>query len=356
MNPPVITAVTAWVPEAIPLSRWMTIESTLRATGHPGWDAWMRSWHPDYGHWLEAWPGKETVGSHPVHSGLAAPSMTCMVPVETGTDLSGLAVKVANALCAARPPDARPVDVIVFCHSSLDEHVSTTVAGRLCAEVGTPCFPFSVSQQHGVSPFTALRLAADLLVAEPDIHTILVVAAEKWCPPFSRICGISMVHGDAAGAMLVERTDPGTGDVHLLDVAARHVPVDICRRTGGTPDGRTFALLSMIESLLARHGLHDGNVNDVVGHPGIPSLTAAVSDLLGRPDTGVQHEHCVHLGAAESIVRLAQVLNSAACGRTHRVLLWGYGTGGFIGTALLETHGAPSLPISRTMSSQSHDP
>jgi len=343
MNPPVITAVKAWVPEAIPLSRWMTIESTLHATGHPGWDAWMRSWHPDYGHWLEAWPGKETVGSHPVHSGLATPSMTCMVPVETGTDISGLAVKVANALCAARPPDARPVDVIVFCHSSLDEHVSTTGAGRLCAEVGTPCFPFSVSQQHGVSPFTALRLAADLLVAESDIHTILVVAAEKWCPPFSRLCGPGIVHGDAAGALLVERTDHGTGGLQLLDAAARHVPVDICRRTGGTPDGRTSALLSMIESLLARHGLCHDELDEVVGHPGIPSLTAAVSDLLGRPDTVVQHEHCVHLGAAESIVRLAQILNRAACGRRHRVLLWGYGTGGFIGTALLEMRG--TLPL-----------
>jgi 3-oxoacyl-[acyl-carrier-protein] synthase III len=151
------------------------------------------------------------------------------------------------------------------------------------------------------------------------------------------------VHGDAAGALLVERTDHGTGGLQLLDAAARHVPVDICRRAGGTPDGRTFALLSMIESLLARHGLCHEDIDEVIGHPGIPSLTAAVSDLLGRPDTGAQHEHCIHLGAAESIVRLVQMLGRAACCRTHRVLLWGHGISGFVGTALLEARGAPAL-------------
>ncbi|RKE39523.1 3-oxoacyl-[acyl-carrier-protein] synthase III [Paraburkholderia sp. BL23I1N1] len=343
MNPPAITAVTAWVPDAIPLSRWTAMESALRETGHPGWDAWMRSWHPDYGHWLEAWPGEETGGSRLVHSGLATPDMTCMVPVETGTDLSGLAAKVANAICAARPPDARPIDVIVFCHSSLDEHVSTTVAGRLCAGIGTPCFPFSVSQQHGVSPFTALRLASDLFVAEPEVHTILVVGAEKWRPPFSRICGPDIVHGDAAGALLVERTDYGTGGLHLLDVAARHVPGDISRRVARVSDARTFTLLSMIEFLLARHALRHSEIDEVVGHPGIPSLTRAVCNLLGRQDAGAQHRHCIHLGAAESIVCLARAPRRTPCRRTHRMLLWGYGIGGFVGAALLEARGAPYL-------------
>jgi len=344
MNTPVIiTAVATWVPDTIPLSRWRAIESTLRASGHPGWDAWMRSWQPEYEHWLEAWPGEESGESLLVHSDLPPPDMTCAVPVETGTDLSGLAARVANVICATRPRSASPVDVVMFCHSSPDEHVSTTIAGRLCAEVGTQCFPFSLSQQHGVSPFTALRLASDLFVAEPDVHTILVVAAEKWCPPFSRICGPGIVHGDAAGALLVERTDHRTSGLQLLDAAARHVPVNICGRASASLDARTFALLSMIESLLARHGLRHGEIDEVVGHPGIPSLTDAVCDLLGRPDTGVQHEHCVHLGAAESIVRLAHTLTRAACCGTHRVLLWGHGMGGFVGTALLEARGSLNI-------------
>jgi hypothetical protein len=342
MNLPVITAVTAWVPDAIPLSQWAAIESALRAIGHPGWNAWMRSWHPDYGHWLEAGPDEETGASLAVHPDLPPPDLACAVPVETSTDLSGLAAKVANAICATRPPDARPIDVIAFCHSSLDEHVSTTVAGRLCAEAGTPCFPFSVSQQHGASPFTALRLASDLFVAEPAVHAILIVAAEKWCPPFSRMCGPGIVHGDAAGALLVERTGDATVGLHLLDAAARHVPVDIRRRTVGAPDPWRFTLLSMIDFLLARHGLRCDEIEEIVGHSGQPSLADAVSEHFGRPGATLQHEVAIHLGAAESIVRLAQTLSRTACLR-HRMLLWGYGISGFVGTALLKTRGAPSV-------------
>ncbi|EIF29061.1 3-oxoacyl-(acyl-carrier-protein) synthase III [Burkholderia sp. Ch1-1] len=341
MNPPVITAVTAWVPDAIPPPQWTAMESALRVTGHSGWDAWVKSWHPDYGHWLEAWPGGEAGGSPSVHSDLPLPDRACAVPVETVMDLSGLAAKVAHAICAARSPDARPIDVIVFCHSSPDEHVPTTVAGRLCAEVGTPCFPFSVSQQHGASPFTALRLASDLFIAEPDVHTILIVAAEKWRPPFSRMCGPDMVHGDAAGALLVERTSDATGGLHLLDAAARHVPVDVRPRATGVPDAWTFTLLSMIDYLLARHGLRHGEIDEIVGHPGIPSLADAVCEHFGRPVSSAQHQVGIHLGAAESIVRLAQALSRAACLRHHRILLWGYGVSGFVGTALLEARDAP---------------
>ncbi|MDS0862937.1 3-oxoacyl-ACP synthase, partial [Burkholderia pseudomultivorans] len=68
------------------------------------------------------------------------------MPVERDTDLSGLAAKMALAICAARPVNAAPIDIAMFCHSSLNEHVSTTTAGRLRAVINTPCFAFSVSQ------------------------------------------------------------------------------------------------------------------------------------------------------------------------------------------------------------------
>ncbi|MEX3844323.1 3-oxoacyl-[acyl-carrier-protein] synthase III C-terminal domain-containing protein [Paraburkholderia sp. BR10882] len=343
MNLPVITAVTAWVPEAIPLAQWTMMESALHASGHAGWDAWVRSWHPDHAHWLEASPGEQIAGTCLANPGLAAPDMTCMVPVETGTDLSGLAAKVAKAIGAARAWDARPVDVVMFCHSSLDEHVSTTIAGRLRAEIGTPCLAFSVSQQHGVTPFTALRLAADLIVAEPEVHTILIVAAEKWCPPFSRICGADIVHGDAAAALLVERTRHETAGLQLLDAATRHVPAHIRRPAAGAADALASTLLSMIDCLLAQHGLHRDEIDTVVGHPAISSLTTAVCERLGRPGTEAPHQDCVHLGAAESFARLAQALRHANHCCTHRILLWGYGMGGFVGTALLKAHSAPTL-------------
>ncbi|MFM0758312.1 3-oxoacyl-ACP synthase [Paraburkholderia strydomiana] len=343
MNLPVITAVTAWVPSAIPLSRWTAIESALRTSGHSGWDAWAKSWHPNDGYWLEARPGGRTGGSPRVHPDIAPPDPACAVPVETGTDLSGLAAKMANAIRATRPKDARPVDVVMFCHSTPDEHVSTTIAGRLCAEVGTPCFPFSISQQHGASPFTALRLASDLFMGEPDVHTILIVAAEKWCPPFSRMFEHGIVQGDAAGALLVERAERGTAGLQLLDTETRHVPAHSGHHATTAPDARAFTLVSMIGFFLAHHGLRPDDIGEVLGHPGAPSLSDAVCRFLCRPDAAVQHQLCVHLGAAESIVRLAQALGCFACLRHHRMLLWGYGIGGFVGTALLEARGTPFL-------------
>ncbi|WP_042264360.1 beta-ketoacyl-[acyl-carrier-protein] synthase family protein [Paraburkholderia heleia] len=343
MSQAVITAVTAWVPDAMTLSRWTALERALRTTGHSGWDAWVKSWHPDYGHWIEAWPHRESGGSLPVPPDPLSPDLACEIPVETRTDLSGLATKVANGICSVRPHGARPIDVVMFCHSTPDEHVSTTVAGRLCADVGPPCIAFSVSQQHGASAFTALRLASDLLVAEPDVHTILIVAAEKWYPPFSRICGPGIVHGDAAGALLVERAGHGPDGLHLLDVASQRVPVEIRQRTGVVPDGWTFALLSMIDFLLTRHALHSCDIDEILGQPGMTSLADAVSGHFGRPDARAQHEVGIHLGAADSIVRLAQALNCARSLRTHRMLLWGYGIGGFVGTALLGARGVPSF-------------
>jgi len=343
MSTAVITAVMAWVPDTMTLSRWTAMEPALRATGHSGWDAWVKSWHPDYGHWIEAWPHGETGGSLPVPPGLLPPYLACEIPVETRTDLSGLAAKVANGICSVRPHGARPIDVVMFCHSTPDEHVSTTVAGRLCAEVGPPCFAFSVSQQHGASPFTALRLASDLLDAELDVHTILIVAAEKWYPPFSRICGPGIVHGDAAGALLVERAGRRTNGLYLLDAAVRHVPQEVGRCTEVVPEAWTFTLLSIIDFLLTRHALRCDEIDEIVGQPGITSLADAVSEHFGQPNARAQHDVGIHLGAADSIVRLAQTLDRTASLRARRTLLWGYGIGGFVGTALLGANGVPSF-------------
>ncbi|WP_090531890.1 3-oxoacyl-[acyl-carrier-protein] synthase III C-terminal domain-containing protein [Paraburkholderia sartisoli] len=349
MDTPVITALATWVPDPVPLSQWREMERRLRLIEHRGWNAWMKSWQPDYGQYVETHRDTQNDGCVPSEHGLSAPDM---VPVETGTDLSGLAAKVANTLCAERAPGAPPVDIVMFCHSSLDEHVSTTTAGRLCAEAGTSCFPFSVSQQHGASVFTALRLAADLFIAEPDVHTILIVAAEKWCPPFSRLAGADLVHGDAAGALLVERSRHATAGLQLLDVAARHVIPGAGRPATGVCDGSAPPLISMIELLLARHGLRRDDIDEVVGHRGIPSLTGAVCDLLKRPATGA-YRHCVHLGAAESIVRLAHLLANTALHQPHRILLWGFGFGGHVGAALFEACGAPSLHLLENVRSTS---
>jgi 3-oxoacyl-[acyl-carrier-protein] synthase III len=273
------------------------------------------------------------------------------VPVAAHNVLSGLAAQVANTLCASRGPDtsgARTPDIVIFCHSSLDEHVSSTAAGRLRAVLGAPCFAFSVSQQQGASVFTALRLASDLLTAEPDVSTILVVAAEKWHPPFSRMATPYLLQGDAAGALLIERASDTVQGLRVLDASTARTGSRAMSRLHYAPGvARAWAppLISLIAQMLASHGPLERKIDEVVGHRGSAFLTHAVCEYLGREDRRALDEHHVHLGAAETIVRLAERLHHVALPQQARLLLWGFGLGGYVGGALLEAHGAPHVTL-----------
>lgn len=342
----VITALAADVPPAVTLSQWYEIEARLRATEPAGWDRLV------YPSWLAAYgldPGQ--ISDAPGGALTSPADVTpdaCLVPVEHERDLSALAADVAQAICVARGPNAPPVGVAMFCHGSLNEHVSTTTAGRLRAVIGTPCFPFSVSQQQGASAFTALRLATDLLVAEPELHALLIVAADKWRHPFSRRTPQGALQGDAAGALLVERASPAMRGLRLLGAAARMlpqtgVPFEPSLSRIGTETVFTPALLALIDSLLQRHDLCRNEVTAVVAQHISQPLADAVFRHLdlaqNHPVTGAR----AYLGAAESIVRLTEALAAPELPHGSIVLAWGIGLGGYVGCALLETHGTPHL-------------
>ncbi|MPV64790.1 3-oxoacyl-ACP synthase [Burkholderia sp. BE17] len=342
MNTPVITALASYVPRTVRVhrDRECGIEPTLGAPMRSGWHAWVTSWQADYA--LHRTKKAAATASAAIS---AAPDEFRCVPVERDTDLSGLAAKVAQTICAARPANAAPIDIAMFCHSSLNEHVSTTTAGRLRAVISTPCFPFSISQQQGASTFTALQLASDLLIAEPEIHTILIVAAEKWCRPFSRWTDQGIVQGDAASAILVERSRPAscglmlidarTSRLHRFSTAAPLTSRDI--RTDWVP-----ALRSTIDAILLRQALQPNDLGTIVG-TGIPRLDEAICRHLSRRVVEFPDHRCAHLGAAEPIVQLANVLESHDLPACDRILTCGIGLGGFVGCALFESHGRPHL-------------
>ncbi|WP_185735966.1 3-oxoacyl-ACP synthase [Burkholderia cepacia] len=268
------------------------------------------------------------------------------MPVERDTDLSGLAAKVAQTICAARPANAAPIDIAMFCHSSLNEHVSTTTAGRLRAVIGAPCFPFAVSQQQGASTFTALQLASDLLIAEPEIRTILIVAAEKWCAPFSRWADQGIAQGDAAGAILVERSGPASCGLMVIDARASRLHRLATPAPPSIQDIRTDwvrALRSTIDAILLRHALQPNDVGTVVGAGIDPQLDEAVCHHLSRRLIEFSDHRRANLGAAEPIVQLANVLESRDLPLCERILTWGVGLGGFVGCALFESHGRPLI-------------
>ncbi|MBY4798920.1 MULTISPECIES: hypothetical protein [Burkholderia cepacia complex] len=339
MNTPVITALASYVPRTVAVPRGRGIEPTRGAPIRSGWHAWVESWQADYAHHL----AEKADATRRAAVNAAADEIRC-VPVERDTDLSGLAAKVAQPICAARPANAAPIDIAMFCHSSLNEHVSTTTAGRLRAVIGAPCFPFAVSQQQGASTFTALQLASDLLIAEPDIRTILIVAAEKWCSPFSRWTDQGIVQGDAAGAILVERSGPAPCGLMVIDARASRLhrlatPAPLSNQAIRTDWVR--ALRSTIDAILLRHALQPNDVGTVVGAGIEPQLDEAICRHLGRSLIEFSDHRRANLGAAEPIVQLANVLESHDLPLCERILTWGVGLGGFVGCALFESHGRP---------------
>ncbi|HDR9173033.1 TPA: 3-oxoacyl-ACP synthase [Burkholderia vietnamiensis] len=339
MNTPVITALASYVPRTVAVPRGCGIEPTRGAPIRSGWHAWVASWQVDYAPHLT----KKAAATRSAAVNAAADEFRC-VPVERDTDLSGLAAKVAQTICAARPANAAPIDIAMFCHSSLNEHVSTTTAGRLRAAIGAPCFPFAVSQQQGASTFTALQLASDLLIAEPEIHTILIVAAEKWCAPFSRWTDQRIVQGDGAGAMLVERSGPASCGLMVIDARARRLRRLATPAPLSSLDIRTDwvpALRSTIDAILLRHALQPNNVGTVVGAGIDPQLDEAICRHLSHHVIEFSDRRSANLGAAEPIVQLANVLESHDLPLCERILTWGVGLGGFVGCALFESHGRP---------------
>src|ERR1700692_4218748 len=312
MSAPVVTAVAAYVPPALALAQWSQIEHTLNATVLTGWARLVYPyWFAAYGRDLPqpSMPLDDTPSASwpAAPAGIAVETGIGFVPVEKNDDLSGLATDVAQTICAARAPEAPRIDVVMFCHSSLNEHVSTTTAGILRAAIGEPCFPFSIAQQQGASVFTALRLAKDLFVAEPELRVILIVAAEKWCHPFARRIGRWTLQGDAAGATLRERASPATHSrgLQLLDTAVQ----PLCRADApfGLPasliDTNAIfapALLALIDALLRRHGRRAGEISAVIAHQVNRPLVEAVSRQLGLPRERHLEDRRAYLGAAES--------------------------------------------------------
>ncbi|MPV57739.1 3-oxoacyl-ACP synthase [Burkholderia sp. HI2761] len=337
MMSPIITALSTYVPPTMALTRAPRSTEAELTAPHTGWEAWIASCRADFGaaHTLTA-GADDSVDHHtrPLH-----------IPVEREEQLSGLAVRVANEILAIRHPAAVPIDIIVFCHSSVDEHVSTTTAGRLASVVGPPCFAFSISQQHGVSLFSALQLVRDLMVAESDVQCALIVAAEKWTPPFSRWTAQGSAQGDAAAAALLERATATTRGFRVMDAQTRQCPV----RPDCPSNQRSYSdsaseriLLQLIDAMLAQHALAACNVTGI-GQDLDPTRTKRVSHRLNMKAHTHARLHDAHLGAAEPIIQLTERLEANTLPTRGPVLIWGTSVCGYVGCALLDACDAPAI-------------
>lgn len=344
MNTPVITALATHVPPAVTQRRWNRIARELARTAPAGWAPAI--WRP----WFDAYRTGHPDGPARGHghtrngSGNACGSAyQGPVPVESGDDLSGLAARAAGIILTRRQGHVPAPDVIMFCHSCLNEHVSTTTAGRLGSlAAGTP-FAFALSQQQGASVFTALRLACDLFVAEPASDAVLIVAAEKWRPPFSRQVPRSLMHGDGAGALLLERGPREGRGLRVLGTVTQTLAPATPAAQDWPVAPAAFApvLARLIDTLLSQHRLSTSMITHTTGHPValFPAGTVLRYPQLMACSPG-SAPSC-YLGAADIIVRLSGLPRAQALPAGSLVLAWGIGPGGFAGCSLLQVQGAP---------------
>ena len=224
--------------------------------------------------------------------------------------------------------------------------------------------------QQCAGGMSALQLAADHLVADPDRRAAIITAAERWAPPGIdrwHTEGAHIIFGDGAGALVLARD---RGFARLLAVSsvadttleamnrgdsaftlfspAAQGPVDMGARISAfleRMDGQEAVARLNRGHADAVHGLLDGaglTISDVsrfmFPNIGLGLLTDMVERLgidvsqtaweLGRT-TG-------HMGATDPMAGLAYLLEQGELSVGDRVVLMGIGYGWFWAGALIE--------------------
>jgi len=122
---------------------------------------------------------------------------------ETASDM---AIRVGQQILGREPDLASRVDVAIYYHATLDQMLMGSVSCRLQHELGLRnAFAFAVAEKSGNAGLMALKVACDMLTAEDELNTILVIGSDKYIAPYRRGFEEMTVLGDSAGAMLVRR-------------------------------------------------------------------------------------------------------------------------------------------------------
>lgn len=102
---------------------------------------------------------------------------------ESNLSLSDMALCAARLLYDGASQLPRP-DQIIVCSTSFEHDLALSCAGRLHHELASRRPPFAIGQLRDVSFATALDLTLAMMDADIELNTVLIVAAERWPPPF----------------------------------------------------------------------------------------------------------------------------------------------------------------------------
>jgi 3-oxoacyl-[acyl-carrier-protein] synthase III len=303
-------------------------------------EALMQSVYADAIRWQQTGNPAEPAGADCLTAPAAASGIRT-IAVERELTLSDMALRVARQLLArvGNHVFTGAVDQIIVCQGSFEHDLTLSCACRLHCELGQGRSPFAVGQLQGVSFLMALRVTAALMATDAQTRTVLIVAAERWRPPFQRTIGALTALGDGAAAVLVQarartgwivrgitvRTpvvSPGVGDpLAGIDTATlTGVIHETCEQAGVRRAAIDWVLPAHLNLTLAR---------DISAQCGLSSARTIPGDT---GSTG-------YLGTADTPVSLDRLLRTTRPRPGQYVLAWSAGFQGQAACALLQFRG-----------------
>lgn len=235
-----------------------------------------------------------------------------------------------------------------------------SMSNELQAELGAKrAFTLGYSGGHSSNLHAAIKFARALILANDDVHRVLLVASDQAISGNRVIAGKDApltVLGDGASAVIVAR---GAGRARILGTAMRSTGAlhDVLNIPGGgmkhptrldlyrlTLDAakharsdRTNELKGLVDKLLARHGLSGSDIGRTITANISASDAQAVGDSLGAGERLVPSGFASrgHLHASDLVLNMLELEEEAPPAGTH-VLLATHGHGFLYGATLLQ--------------------
>lgn len=273
------------------------------------------------------------------HSSKTVPAtMAAHVACEPGLLLSEMASTVAGEAirrCAGK--DNLAPDQVIVCATGFEHDLALSCANRLHSELGATGAPFAIGQLQGASFFLALQVVSDMMASDDRMRTALIVAAERWLPPFSRLAGSLAALGDGAAAVVIRRDAKPGWQVLAVNVRTPRFPFvrpDMCVDE--------TVVVEVIGQTCVQSALKHGAIDWIMP----PRIDANLADRI-TAQAGLSaaqmwypdEDETGYLCAADAPARLDALLQGIVASEGQRILLWSVGLQGQAACAILEYRG-----------------
>ena len=266
--------------------------------------------------------------------------------------VSDLSVRAADKLLQETGFDPGRIDVVMYYGSMWRDYAMWQVAPHIAYRLGAKrAFAIEYDNVSHGTPI-ALRVARDLVRSEPELHSILMVAAcrESHLLDYENENSRFMFNfGDGAVAGLLVG-DPEQNEVlgsHAITNGAYSLQVKVGGGGSVDPDGYRFLdvqdpaemkggldqeslpnFVAVARGALERSGLTLADVSFVCPLHMKRSMFLALLDALGvREDRAVYLDDTGHMSGVDSLLGLDRALRSGRVGDGDVVLLLSAGTG-----------------------------